>query len=140
MTRWLTLRAEVLGGLDDPMTKVSFPNAVHRDAADQRIRGINNPTRKSKPVARRVLWQRIQHRGHFRLDLSAFVQMTATNQNVRGPVRLHRFHDKRFGYVLGLLFLQFGNLLANLVELRMNRTIVFREFHFLTFGPLLWLC
>src|SRR5690348_12651936 len=60
--RRLTLRAEVLRRLHQPAPEEDRPEAIHRDAACERMVRPCEPFSQSQPVAREVLWKRQNRR------------------------------------------------------------------------------
>src|SRR2546426_382510 len=73
MTRRFTLRAEILGGLDDPCPEVLLPILVHRNARGERVRRVEDPFCESQTVGRQVARHWRQERGDTRYDLLALI-------------------------------------------------------------------
>ena len=92
------LRAEILGGLDDAGAEIHLPEAVHGDAGEQRIGGIDQPLGEAEPVVGNAGGSGGRTAGNARLDLLAGLVIGAANeQEGVAPLRAARPSPSRSG-------------------------------------------
>ena len=87
MRRELTLRAEILAGLDDSAAEVLLPQTIHRDASSQWIVPVDQPLGKRQPVRRLTRWETAKDGGYTGINAIALGRERATNAyKIRRPL------------------------------------------------------
>ena len=71
MRRCLAARAKILRRCHQALAEIGLPDAVHDDARGRRTAPVHQPPGEPETVARCVLRERVQQRGHVRLDCFA---------------------------------------------------------------------
>ena len=75
--------AEIFDGLDDAGAEIHLPEAIHGDARQQRIAGIDQPFGEAEAIVRRAGGQRRQRGGNAGLHDFAGLIVCAADQQMR---------------------------------------------------------
>jgi len=79
------LHAEVFGRAHQAPAEVRLPDLVHHHPPDQRVVLAHEPAGEREPVRGRARRERVEHRGHPRLDRVGLLQELAALVDLRDP-------------------------------------------------------